>query len=108
MKKVSFKNLSVVGLVLMGASALTAAMIPSKATKAAGDEGNGRVVESSNGGGDTVVLTDEGTRSYTVTGQAGNPNDNLSATSADNALTNTNGGTGNNTGFGTTATLVDE
>lgn len=107
MKKLSFKNLSILGLVLMGVSAITTAMIPSKSNTTAGAPGNGRAVESSNGGGITVVKTAAGPRSYTVTGAAFNPDDNLSATSADDAGTNTNGGTGRDTGFGTTATSLD-
>jgi hypothetical protein len=43
MQKLSFKKMSVLGLVLMGASALTAAVIPSKEAKEDHGDDNGRL-----------------------------------------------------------------
>jgi hypothetical protein len=108
MGRILFKDISAVGLILMGVSAIMGAMIPSKKnTATTGNSiGNGRVVESSNGGGDTVILTMEGSRSYTATGGPFHPYDNLSATSANDLGSNTRN-CGCNTGFATTATAME-
>lgn len=99
MKKISFRNFSLLGLALMGVSALTAAFIPSKAdTSKDRTPGNGKQVNSTAGGGVTVIFTATGgNRSYTQTG-AGD----LSATSAndDGTLTSQRSWS---TGGGTTA-----
>jgi hypothetical protein len=102
MKKLSFKNVSLVGLVLLGVSAITTAMIPSKPA-VTGEPGNGKVIDSTDGGGRTVIQTDAGPRSYTAT-NAANVFDGFSATGVGSA---TNGPTGNATASSTTATLAE-
>lgn len=110
MKKLSLKNFSILGLVLIGASALTTAMIPSNtdADNLTGPPGNGFGQPSSLAGaanGETVTQVASGVRSWTQTGPAGVANDGLSATSEDvleDTATNQLG-VGNQTSGGTTA-----
>ena len=107
MKKISFKNLSVLGLVLLGVSAITTAMIPSKTdAKNTQNPENGFSRLSSNGGGETVT-EGVGLRSWTQTGPAGNNADLLSATSQDDDGTFTGAQVGNDTEGGTTATAQE-
>ena len=86
MKKLSFKNFSLLGLILMGASAITAAIVPSneKSPNALADN-NGTAIDSSGGGNtETVIFRQGGARSWTVTdlNPADNPLlDGVSATS---------------------------
>ncbi|QEH42205.1 hypothetical protein [Chitinophaga sp. XS-30] len=51
MKKQSFRKLSIIGLILMGASAVTAAFIPSKEQKEANTRSGGQLLPSTSGGG---------------------------------------------------------
>ncbi|PWV51929.1 hypothetical protein [Chitinophaga sp. S165] len=88
MKKLSFKNFSIVTMCLMGVSAVAAAVVPS----AKEDDENqafaqqGITVLSSSGDGGQTAIAGPGTASYTQTGAAAQG---FSATSADNNLTNT-------------------
>lgn len=83
MKKLSFKNLSVLGLVLMGVSAITTAMIPSKSNTnvAVREDGDGEGFPSSVLGEETVRFVEGGQRSYTITDANNNNGDGFSATS---------------------------
>lgn len=105
MKKLSFKNFSVLGLVLMGVSALTAAMIPSKGeanNQAKADAAAAGVSFISSGGAESTVRAGAGLRSYTATG---NPADNFDLASATSVVNDDNGTVtqelGNQTGQGT-------
>jgi hypothetical protein len=103
MKKLSFKNLSVLGLILMGVSAITAAMTPAKSDAAPSRfDGNGEEFESSAGGGVTVRFVDGGSRSWTQTEPVANINGNgFSATSANDNGTLTQSGVAVDTAGGT-------
>jgi hypothetical protein len=93
MEKISLKNFSFLGLTLMGVSAITAAMTPSKekSETAVRDRipNNGHAVQSTVGGVQsplvpvTVSSQVGGNRSYTATGLPGDQDDGLSATSDD-------------------------
>lgn len=56
MKKLSVQKLSLLGLVLMGASAVTAAILPSQNKSTAVYEHPGTLVESNNGAGQDDAL----------------------------------------------------
>lgn len=89
MKIKSFENFSLLGLVLIGVSSLAAVAFSSK-TGAGKDRvpNNGRAINSTAGGGVTVIFTAiGGNRSYTRTGSPCDERDGLSATSADDKCT---------------------
>ncbi|WP_343305159.1 hypothetical protein AAHN97_26860 [Chitinophaga niabensis] len=92
-KNFSLKELSFLGLTLMGVSALTAAMIPLKAKSGPVHQGripnNGHAVQSTINGRVTASVPSTvssqvgGNRSWTLTGECGNEEDEASATSRD-------------------------
>ncbi|WP_343305156.1 hypothetical protein AAHN97_26845 [Chitinophaga niabensis] len=93
MENSSFRNYSLLGLALMGVSALTAAMIPSKAKSEAASQGrlpnNGHSVQSTVNNRQTASVPSTvssqvgGNRSWTTTGLPGDEFDEDSATSQD-------------------------
>lgn len=102
MKKISLRNVSFVGLFLMGASAVTAAIMPSKADDKDNAFAGGSLVVSSSGDGGLTVVSGLGAYSHTQTGAPRNAGDGLSATSADNVLDTGTHEVGISTAGGTT------
>ena len=104
MKEKKFSHSSLIGLILMTASAITAAMIPSKGNvddQKKADQAPG-ISFISSGGIESTIKAGAGLRSYTETGAPGDNSDGASATSIvndDNGTITFNAGcaTGNNT-----------